>query len=453
MNTMSLQEVVENMRKIQKNLLDYIENEDKIEENFQNLQKVFYDQKIQDDKYSFNSVLHLISNIAENHHRNSSFFEKIEKIIQFFKESIKTHFSSTQIFNVFKKNKRILLFLLKEEIIVIDKYIFKIITSEKYLKLNYPQYFQPEIKKYIENNGKNEIERKNPKEERNEEDNNGKNNNEEEEEENEDYVYYKNNYFNYKEKNSFCISMIQKELPENFEENRNIGENEDPICQLIRADSIENFIIFVNKNQYSLNSKVNQSIFETNRLLLDPKVIDQNSSNGFYFCYRMQKQHEITLIDYAAFFGAISIFNYLYKNGVKLSCSLWYCAIHGNNPEIINILEKENIKPSNDFNNSNDFKNCFKESIKCHNNDFADYFLREYLKEIELKSLFIFQIALKYYDFIFIDPFFIGQSTIEDLCKYDHTLFVNLLLKITYININQEIILFKLVYRVIHHFF
>ena len=50
------------------------------------------------------------------------------------------------------------------------------------------------------------------------------------------------------------IPIYTKELPENFEESIENGENEDIISQLIRNDSIEEFKNFFNQNNVSLTS-------------------------------------------------------------------------------------------------------------------------------------------------------------------------------------------------------
>ena len=56
------------------------------------------------------------------------------------------------------------------------------------------------------------------------------------------------------------------------------------------------------------------------------------------------KRKKITLIEYAAFFGSIQIFNYLKLNKISLTPSLWKYAIHGNNAEIIQILEENHFQ-------------------------------------------------------------------------------------------------------------
>ena len=52
----------------------------------------------------------------------------------------------------------------------------------------------------------------------------------------------------------------------------------------------------------------------------------------------MQNQGNITLIEYATFYGSIQIFKYLLNNNVGLTESLWMYAVHGQNSEIIDIM-------------------------------------------------------------------------------------------------------------------
>ena len=117
---------------------------------------------------------------------------------------------------------------------------------------------------------------------------------------------------------------------------------------MIRADSIDDFIIYVNRYNISLSSTINSSIFETNSFLL--------------------KNKKTTLIEYAAFFGSIQIFQYLRLNNVILSKRLWLYSIHGKNWELIHLLEECRVRPENGT-----FIKCLQESIKCHHNDIANY--------------------------------------------------------------------------------
>lgn len=68
--------------------LQYIENEDDLEESYQNLLKSFNDLKIEENKHDLLLFLYIISQVANNHYRSNDFFEKIEKIIVHFKSSI-----------------------------------------------------------------------------------------------------------------------------------------------------------------------------------------------------------------------------------------------------------------------------------------------------------------------------------------------------------------------------
>ena len=201
---------------------------------------------------------------------------------------------------------------------------------DRYFK-NSPQYFQPKIQSFLN-------EEWFPKYETNED-------KEEEEEENK------------------WIKKIKKELPTDFHENRKIGENDYEICKLIRKDLIEDFIVCVNKNCYSVDSTINPSIYETNNFLL--------------------KNENTTLIEYAAFFGSIQIFNYLRNNGAEFDLWLWLYGVHGQNPEIINFLEENKTLPKTDEEEEESvkmsFEGIFKESIKCHHIDVANYIQDNYL--------------------------------------------------------------------------
>ena len=115
------------------------------------------------------------------------------------------------------------------------------------------------------------------------------------------------------------------ELLDNFEENRFSAENESYICGLIRNDSIDEFVFYVNKNNISLRTtRIIPSIFETNPFLI---------------------KNETTLIEYATFFESIQIFNYLRLNNVTLEPSLWLYAIHSGSPELISLLNENNFEP------------------------------------------------------------------------------------------------------------
>ena len=56
---------------------------------------------------------------------------------------------------------------------------------------------------------------------------------------------------------------------DNFEAKRLVGENDSDLCSLIRDDSIDEFVIYVNKEHLTLTNTIKPSIFETNSFLID----------------------------------------------------------------------------------------------------------------------------------------------------------------------------------------
>ena len=188
---MSIEKYLEEMKKIQKSLLDYIDYETDIEEKYQNLINLFDDNKIHDNQFEIRLLFNLILKISNNHHRETGFFSKIEQILKLFKNDIQKYFSNSELFYIFKSNKRLILFLLEENLMVMDEYIVKkIITNWKYLKLKYPQYFQPEIQPFI----------------------------------NEKW-FPKYNKDDKKLQNNYWVEEIKKELPEDFYAKRQINWN------------------------------------------------------------------------------------------------------------------------------------------------------------------------------------------------------------------------------------
>ena len=146
---MNIQEYIDNMVRIQKDLFSFLDYGSNIEENFSNLINLFNDLKIQENKPMITSFLHLLSNISRYHNRTPGFQGKIDRILNFFKDEIKKYYTNKEIFEIFKKSKRVLLFLLEEKMIVFDKYIVQTIIIGIYEYYNYPQYFQPEIQPFM----------------------------------------------------------------------------------------------------------------------------------------------------------------------------------------------------------------------------------------------------------------------------------------------------------------
>ena len=362
---MSSQEYLNKMKVIQESILNFLEEGAKSEENLLIFKDKYNNLKISDSKYDILTLLHLISEIGNNCHRFPNFFDKIEKILQFFKEDIKKYFPNSKIFNIFKSNKRILLFLIEQQIIIIDEYIVKEITkTDKYINAKYPQYFQPEIQPFI----------------------------------------------NRLWLPRYLAEELNEELPENFYEKRKEGENDNLISEMIRKDMIAEFVAYVTRNEISLDAKIQPSIYETNSFLLEK----QTESN---------QNQSLTLIEYAAFFGSIKILKYLQYKDVKLTQSLLPLAIHSQNVQMIRFLEENHVELEDKL-----YKQVFYESIKCHDNDIANYILSNFLQNDEENSRDVINQSLKYYNFAFLKNESIRKFPFRNLYKYEYyVLFYNFL--------------------------
>ena len=365
---MNVLNFVEQMKNIHNCLLEYLDYEGIVEEYFGNLQD-FIEQNIKENKYKLKLLLHLILQIGNNHHRESNFFPKIEKILLYLKDDIVKYFTSIELFIIFQSNKRILLFFIEKKLIILDKNIInKIFKTKEYVK-----YFLAELQPLI----------------------------------NESW------FCSLKSVQPF-IDEIKQKLPDDFYECRQNGENSEEICKLIRNDSIKEFIVYINKNNISLKNNINPSIYETNSFL--------------------NKRESTSLIEYAAFFGSIQIFNYLITNNAEIKPSMWLYAIHGKNAEIIHHLEENHIEPEN-----KKYTECINESIKCHHNDIFIYFQNNLKKKLPKKQDIFIQ-SLKNYNFVIMENKFINQSSsFIYLCKYDYYFIVEFFLKEKKINVNKKV--------------
>lgn len=89
------------------------------------------------------------------------------------------------------------------------------------------------------------------------------------------------------------IDLLKSKYDECIEDSKReekflIGENDSYICELIRNDSVQEFIKYVNQSNISLFSEIKYSMYETNAFLM---------------------KHATSLIDYAVYFGSLSNFS------------------------------------------------------------------------------------------------------------------------------------------------
>lgn len=343
------------MKIIQESLLEYIDSDNNLNENLEIFKQFLLDQKIKDDCYELKEFSHLIVKIANNHHRTANFYTKIDSILLYLKNEINQYYTNFEIFNTFRSNKKILLFLFQEQIFKIDSEI-----SMHILKSELKDYFL-----------------------------------------NESISIYSNDF-----------NLQSEEEKVSFDEKRKEGENDSYICQLIRKDSVEEFISYVNKTNFRLNSYIEKTIFETNQFL---------------------NENQISLIDYAAFFGSICIFKYLFINKVKIHPVLKFCAIHGRNPEIIHFLEENKIIKNENL--------LIFESIKCHHNELANYFLSN-LQENEISKFFAENHGkiFESFNYTYLENVLTNRNCNFYLFKYEYIKFVEILLNKQDFNVNEYIV-------------
>ena len=255
---MEIEILITKMKKIYSSIMEFLDSTENPDLNL--LNKIFEEQEILKNKSEIISTLQLLSKISDNHHLLPDFIEKFNQIIQYLIQAKISHISDFEIYEIFKNNKRILLLLLEQKIIRLDANIISnifLLNDEN--NFPYKHYLYSGIKSFIDEEEKNNIESE-----------------------------IKQNY--------------DEEITK-FEEKCRIGENDTYICTLIRQDSVEEFISYVNRTNTSLSSQIQPSIFETNSFLI---------------------RKNPTLIEYAGFFGSIQIIQYLKYSRVSLTESLWF---------------------------------------------------------------------------------------------------------------------------------
>ena len=365
---MDIKDYMQKMNNYLENLTEYLDKEDDYQENFKNIEnfpKIILDQG---DTYLITELLILISKISNNHFRSSNFFSKIEKILSLFSDKIKQTLSNIEIFKIFQHNKRILLFLYEESLITFDQSLVDEMIHPKFSTSGLIQFFYHEIKTFLPDQ----------KIEKNE-------------------------------------SEINSYETDEFEEKRKQGENDRHICQLIRSDSIDEFVVYMNQTNYSINNSIQKSIFETNEFLLE---------------------NTPSLIEYSAFFGSIQIFNYLYLNEAVLTPSIWLYAVHGRNPEMIHFLEDKK-----DIITEITYAECFTESIKCFHNEIANYIRDNLLDDSSINDYNHYDFIFRYHNYLFF-PENISNSSIAFyyLCKYNYIYLVKKVLMLNQVNTGELII-------------
>lgn len=374
-----IEEYFDQKKNIYELFMSFLEQNSYNPKVLQKLLKEFEKQKLLQDSQEFEHFLYLIVNISNNYHLDDEYFDNIKQLLEFLSTQIVKTFSNIEIFNIFSTNKLILLFLFEKNIIYMDDEILNI---------------------FLENQDSNGIK----------------------------YCH-------------FFLPEIQKFIePDEYKEieneaskfdpdynigydiKRHIGQNNSYICELIRADDVINFISYVNLNRIRFSSEIKPSIYETN-----PFLMDKNT----------------TFIEYAAYFGSVQIFRFLFMNNIEINGRLFEYAIHSKNPELVHFFEENLVIKNNQI-----YERVYFESIKCHYNDISNYIEQNLLIESsneQEKKIFEEKkvlTSLKYSNYFYIPDDFEQNYGLYYLCKYKYSKIVKLFMKMKKEEIKDIIVAF-----------
>lgn len=149
--TDKIQKYFDLMKGVEENLLVFIDESNQ-EYNIIN----YLDQyEITQNKQQFKSFLYLLLHISNNYHPSGNFYSKIFSILSNSKCLIQKHFQNAEIFHIFLSNKRLLLFLIKQ-----NQEIFDFFNQTNFLQKSYIEYFFPEIESFLQESLKKEYKSK-----------------------------------------------------------------------------------------------------------------------------------------------------------------------------------------------------------------------------------------------------------------------------------------------------
>ena len=145
------QQYLSEMKMIQNTLLAFIENVGELSDNYDNdLETLLDEDNIRHHPHKIKSILYLISKITNGHRRSCNLINKMEQIIEKLRHRIKHYFNNRELFKIFERNKRLLVFLFEKGFITIDKDIADFMTKDKCKEANYPHFFFPELKPFFD---------------------------------------------------------------------------------------------------------------------------------------------------------------------------------------------------------------------------------------------------------------------------------------------------------------
>lgn len=128
---MDYAQYIEQKQNLQRILLNFVEKIEEANEDYNQLIEGIKKQINREDENDLREFLHLVLNIANYHRRQQGFFEKIEQIINYFKNDIKQILSNSRIYDIFKDNKMILLILFRNNLLSVDQNILMVLCTIK----------------------------------------------------------------------------------------------------------------------------------------------------------------------------------------------------------------------------------------------------------------------------------------------------------------------------------
>ena len=363
------------------NLLNfYIDSEDEDADNnfnniFENISKI----GLMKDYLKYSAFLNLLANTSLSRPSNRNIYVKIQKIINELKQSynLKTLFLPRVLFDIFYCNKIILLILLEEELIDIN--LLKREVKFHHKKDSSLFFFF--------------------------------------------YKEFEENDNNFVDDITKCLHKNTKFKPILSEKRKN-GHSNEVILKIIQTDDIDEFIAYISQNDSNIDIILEPSIYEPSQFINSCK----------------------SLIDYAIIFGSIKIFKYLILNSNEsnfapnrkdIDQNAYYinCAILGNNPDIIHLIESNN-------------QLCFNESCLIMAINFHRFEIFQYIIEtLNLQDMQPF-INASIFSFNFLSLSYILQKQnekcfVKTLKRYEFldylnkptlNLFINFLLQAGYID-------------------
>lgn len=210
MRAYSFSQYIDLKKNIVNSILKYLDSQENCEDNYHSVIDLVTKSKITEDSEEFILFLQTLSKISCNHHYTFQFYDKIIKILQYFKNDIIQKLLNATIFDTFY-SKRILLYLIEDGILKLDEEIYQKMVKMNANRPQFIDYFYPEIESFLTEEEK---------------------------------------------------AKIKETLPDNFERGRKVdflqdeeieGETEiNILCHKMRKDLIDEFIPIFEKQNYGV---------------------------------------------------------------------------------------------------------------------------------------------------------------------------------------------------------